>query len=107
KAPDKPADPIIVHPDVRRMLLTQKAYAEGSRAFAYWTALQADVATAHPDAEARKEAEDMLALLTPVVKAFITDNGFACANLAMQVYRSEEHTSELQSREKLVCRLLL
>ncbi|HLS56970.1 MAG TPA: acyl-CoA dehydrogenase C-terminal domain-containing protein, partial [Zeimonas sp.] len=94
KAPDKPADPIIVHPDVRRMLLTQKAYAEGSRAFAYWTALQADVATAHPDAEARKEAEDMLALLTPVVKAFITDNGFACANLAMQVYGGHGYIRE-------------
>src|SRR5690606_13287529 len=94
KAADKPADPIIVHPDVRRMLLTQKAYAEGSRAFAYWTALQADVATAHPDAEARKEAEDMLALLTPVVKAFITDNGFACANLAMQVYGGHGYIRE-------------
>jgi alkylation response protein AidB-like acyl-CoA dehydrogenase len=94
KAPDKPADPIIVHPDVRRMLLTQKAYAEGSRAFAYWTALQADVATAHPDAEARKEAEDLLALLTPVVKAFITDNGFACTNLAMQVYGGHGYIRE-------------
>ncbi len=94
KAPEKPADPIIVHPDVRRMLLTQKAYAEGSRAFAYWTALQADVATAHPDAEVRKDAEDMLALLTPVVKAFITDNGFACANLAMQVYGGHGYIRE-------------
>jgi len=94
KAPDKPADPIIVHPDVRRMLLTQKAYAEGSRAFAYWTALQADVAMTHPDAEARRDAEDMLALLTPVVKAFITDNGFLCATLAMQVYGGHGYIRE-------------
>lgn len=76
------------------MLLTQKAYAEGSRAFAYWTALQADIAAAHPDAQARKDAEDMLALLTPVVKAFITDNGFACANLAMQVYGGHGYIRE-------------
>ncbi|HMN63771.1 MAG TPA: acyl-CoA dehydrogenase C-terminal domain-containing protein [Burkholderiaceae bacterium] len=94
KAPDKPADPIIVHPDVRRMLLTQKAYAEGSRAFAYWTALQADIALTHPDAEARKDAEDMLALLTPVVKAFITDNGFLATNLAMQVYGGHGYIRE-------------
>ena len=53
KAPDKPADPIIVHPDVRRMLLTQKAYAEGGRAFALWIALMLDRSTAHPDAAAR------------------------------------------------------
>jgi len=94
KAPDKPADPIIVHPDVRRMLLTQKAYAEGSRAFAYWTALQADIAQHHPDADARKDAEDMLALLTPVVKAFLTDNGFLAANLAMQVYGGHGYIRE-------------
>ena len=94
KAPDKPADPIIVHPDVRRMLLTQKAYAEGSRAFAYWTALQADIALTHPDGETRKAAEDMLALLTPIVKAFITDNGFLGTNLAMQVYGGHGYIRE-------------
>ncbi len=86
KAPDRPADPIIVHPDVRRMLLTQRAWAEGARAFAYWLALQADVAQGHPDADARRQADDLLALLTPVVKAFLTDNGFASANLAVQVF---------------------
>ena len=86
KAPDRPADPIIVHPDVRRMLLTQRAWAEGARAFAYWLALQADVAQGHPDADARRHADDLLALLTPVVKAFLTDNGFASANLAVQVF---------------------
>ncbi len=86
KAADKPADPIIVHPDVRRMLLTQRAYLEGSRAFAYWLALHADRAEHHPDEAERKASHDLLALLTPVVKAFLTDNGFLCANLAMQVY---------------------
>jgi len=94
KAPDKPADPIIVHPDVRRMLLTQKAYTEGSRAFAYWAALQADVAHGHPDEEVRKDAEDMLALLTPIVKAFITDNGFVTTNMAMQIYGGHGYIRE-------------
>ncbi len=86
KDADKPADPIIVHPDVRRMLLTQKAYTEGGRAFAYWMALKADEAHHHPDTAARQDADDLLALLTPVVKAFLTDNGFATTNLGMQVY---------------------
>jgi alkylation response protein AidB-like acyl-CoA dehydrogenase len=86
KAPEKPADPIIVHPDVRKMLLTARAYVEGGRAFAYWTALQADTQLHHPDEQARKSAADMMALMTPVVKAFLTDNGFACASQCMQVF---------------------
>ena len=94
KAPDKPADPIIVHPDVRRMLLTQRAYAEGSRCFAYWLALQADVAEYHPDEDERKAAHDVLQLLTPVVKAFITDNAFLTTNLAMQVYGGHGYIRE-------------
>ncbi len=94
KAPDKPADPIIVHPDVRRMLLTQRAYVEGSRAFAIWLALQADRAHGHPDAAERKRAEDALSLLTPVVKAFVTDAGFLCTNLAMQVYGGHGYIRE-------------
>ncbi len=94
KAPDKPADPIIVHPDVRRMLLTQKAWAEGSRAFAYWTAVQADVAHAHPDEAERANAEELLALLTPVVKAFLTDNGFAATNLGLQIYGGHGYIRE-------------
>ncbi len=86
KSPDKAADPIIVHPDVRKMLLTARAYAEGGRAFAYWTALQADLQLHHPDAEARKFAADMMALMTPIVKAFMTDNGFDCASQCLQVF---------------------
>jgi alkylation response protein AidB-like acyl-CoA dehydrogenase len=85
KAPEKPADPIIVHPDVRRMLLTARAYTEGGRAFAYWTALQADVQLHHPDEQMRRFGADMMALMTPVVKAFMTDNGFNCASQCMQV----------------------
>jgi alkylation response protein AidB-like acyl-CoA dehydrogenase len=84
-APDKPADPIIVHPDVRRLLMTARAYAEGGRAVGYWVALELDRATSHPDEAVRKEAGEMVALMTPIVKAFMTDNGFQCASLAMQV----------------------
>ena len=94
KQPDKPADPIIVHPDVRRMLLTQKAYTEGCRAFALWLALQADRADHHPEADVRKDAADLLTLLTPIVKAFITDNGFLTTNLALQVYGGHGYIRE-------------
>ncbi|MFA7269547.1 MAG: acyl-CoA dehydrogenase C-terminal domain-containing protein [Sterolibacterium sp.] len=86
KAPDQPADPIIVHPDVRRMLLTAKAYAEGGRAFCSFIALQIDKELNHPDESVRQEAADLVALLTPVVKAFITDNGWIATSEAMQVY---------------------
>ncbi|MBB3214842.1 hypothetical protein FHW67_004165 [Herbaspirillum sp. Sphag1AN] len=86
KAPDKAADPIIVHPDVRRMLLTAKAYAEGGRAFCSYVALQLDKELNHPDEEVRKEAADEVALLTPVVKAFITDNAWIATSECLQVY---------------------
>ncbi len=86
KAPGKPADPIIVHPDVRRMLLTAKAYAEGGRALACYSALLLDQELHHPDAQVRQDAAELLALLTPIVKAFITDNGFDAAVQCQQVY---------------------
>ena len=85
KAPDKPADPIIVHPDVRRMLLTQKAYTEAARAFTYWAGLMLDREHYHPDEAARKDAGDLMALLTPVVKGFITENAYMSTTLGMQV----------------------
>jgi len=94
KAPEKPADPIIVHPDVRRMLLTQKAYAEAGRAFAYWAALNIDKELSHEDEAARAEAADFVALLTPVIKAFLTDNAFEGTNLAMQIYGGHGFISE-------------
>ncbi|TDK66546.1 acyl-CoA dehydrogenase C-terminal domain-containing protein [Sapientia aquatica] len=86
KAPDKAADPIIVHPDVRRMLLTAKAYAEGARAFCSYVALQLDKELNHPDEEVRKECADQVALLTPIVKAFITDNAWTATSECLQVY---------------------
>ena len=86
KAPGKPADPIIVHPDVRRMLLTAKAYAEGGRALACYSALLLDQELHHPDETQRKEAAELLALLTPIVKAFITDNGWTSVSECLQVF---------------------
>lgn len=83
--PDKSADTIMVHPDVRRMLLRQKATIEGSRALAYFTAMQLDIAYKAESAEEREQADDMVQLLTPIVKAFMTDEGFFCANEALQL----------------------
>ncbi len=86
KAKDKPADPIIVHPDVRKMLLTAKAYAEGGRALSLFCAVLLDKAHYHPDEKTRKDSDEMLSLLTPIVKAFITDNGHISTNACMQVF---------------------
>ena len=94
KAPDKPADPIIVHPDVRRMLLTAKAFAEGGRALTSYIALQIDRELNHPDEAVRKEAAGEVALLTPIVKAFITDNGWIATSEAMQVYGGHGYIAE-------------
>jgi alkylation response protein AidB-like acyl-CoA dehydrogenase len=94
KAPDKAADPIIVHPDVRRMLLTGKAYAEAGRAFTSYVALQIDRELYHPDEAVRKEAADEVALLTPIVKAFITDNGWIATSEALQVYGGHGYIKE-------------
>ncbi len=86
KAKDKPADPIIVHPDVRKMLLTAKAYAEGGRALSVFCSVLLDKAHYHPDEKTRKDSDEMLSLLTPIVKAFITDNGHIATNACMQVF---------------------
>jgi len=86
KARDKEADPIIVHPDVRKMLLTAKAYAEGARALQIFCTLLLDKAQHHPDEKVRKECDELVALLTPIVKAFITDNGHISTNACMQVF---------------------
>nr|WP_227977909.1 acyl-CoA dehydrogenase C-terminal domain-containing protein [Arenimonas daejeonensis] len=92
--PDKPADPIIVHPDVRRMLMTSRAYTEAGRAFTTWTALLIDREHSHPDPAVREEADELMALLTPVVKAFITDNSFETTNLCLQVYGGHGYINE-------------
>ncbi len=86
KFPDKPADPIIVHPDVRRMLLTMRSLTEGCRALSYWVGMELDISQHHPDEKRRQEADDLVALLTPIVKSFLTDHGFLAANLGVQVF---------------------
>ena len=86
KAKDQPADPIIVHPDVRKMLLTAKAYAEGGRALAIYCTLLLDKELYHPDEKVRKDSGEIVALLTPIVKAFLTDNGHIATNACMQVF---------------------
>lgn len=85
KNPEGKADPIIVHPDVRRMLLTQKAIAEGSRAMIYYAAQQADLVQ-HGEGEEQKAADEMLGFLTPILKAFCTEAGFEAANHGVQVF---------------------
>ena len=94
KAESQAADPIIVHPDVRRMLLTARAYAEGGRAFTSYIALMIDRELNHPDEEVRKLAADEVALLTPVVKAFLTDNAWIATSEAMQVYGGHGYIAE-------------
>jgi alkylation response protein AidB-like acyl-CoA dehydrogenase len=86
KYPQQEADPILVHPDVRKMLLTIRAIVEGSRALTAWAALAIDQAESDPDPAKRQEGDDLASLLTPVVKAFQTDLGFEAANLALQVH---------------------
>jgi alkylation response protein AidB-like acyl-CoA dehydrogenase len=86
KAKDKPADPIIVHPDVRKMLLTAKAYAEGGRALSTYCSMLLEKEHNHPDEKVRKDAGEMLALLTPIVKAFITDNCWTATSSCLQVF---------------------
>jgi len=86
KQPESVADPIIVHPDVRRMLLTQKAFAEGNRAMLYFATQQNDIAQLSDNVEQRKEAEDLLSFLTPIMKAFMTETGFEAANHGVQVF---------------------
>jgi len=94
KAKDKEADPIIVHPDVRKMLLTAKAYAEGGRALACYCAMLLDQHLYHPDEKVRKDSDEMLALLTPIIKAFLTDNGFEATVMCQQVFGGHGYIKE-------------
>jgi alkylation response protein AidB-like acyl-CoA dehydrogenase len=94
KFPDKPADPIIVHPDVRRTLLTIKAFNEAARALLIWTALQSDIAHRSGDDKERQAADDQLGLLTPVVKGVVTDQGFANTVLAQQMFGGHGYIAE-------------
>jgi acyl-CoA dehydrogenase len=94
KFPDRPADPLVVHPDVRRMLMTMRAFNEAARALVLWTALQDDVAQRAPEAATRQAADDHMALLTPVIKGVLTDRGFANTVLAQQIYGGHGYIAE-------------
>ena len=94
KHPDKPADPIIVHPDIRRTLMRMRAMTEGARALALWIAHEHDISMLHPDPVRRQSAEDLVALMTPVVKSMLTDHGSAAAHDAMQVHGGHGYIRE-------------
>jgi len=94
KAKDKEADPIIFHPDVRKMLLTAQAWADGARALQVFCSVLVDKAHHHPDEKVRKDSDALVALLTPIVKAFVTDNGFAATNACMQVFGGHGYIKE-------------
>jgi alkylation response protein AidB-like acyl-CoA dehydrogenase len=99
--PDKPADPIIVHPDVRRMLLTMKAHNEAARALACWVGLHIDISERHPDPAEREAAEDLVAVMTPVLKSYLTDGGTEAANLGVQIMGGHGYIRE-NGMEQLV-----
>ena len=101
KAPDKPADPIIVHPDVRRTLLTIRAFNEAARAMVVWTALKSDVAHRSSDPKDRQEADDHMGLMTPVMKGVMTGTGFANTVQAQQMYGGHGYIAE-QGMEQFV-----
>jgi alkylation response protein AidB-like acyl-CoA dehydrogenase len=92
--PDKPADPIIVHPDVRRTLMTIRAFNEAARALVMWTALKSDIAHRSDNEKDRKSADDHMGLLTPLIKGVLTDGGFANAVMAQQVYGGHGYIAE-------------
>ena len=92
--PDQPADSILVHPDVRRMLLTMRAYIEGCRGLATLVALEQDISQDHPDAATRQEADDFVALMTPIIKAFTSDIGWEATSIGMQVLGGHGYVRE-------------
>ena len=94
KYPDKPADPIIVHPDVRRTLMTIRAFNEAARALVLWTALKGDIAHRSQDEKERQSADDHMGLLTPVVKGVLTDTGFANTVMAQQMFGGHGYIAE-------------
>ena len=94
KAPDKKADPIIVHPDIRRSLMTMKAFNEAGRALMLWSAIKSDVAHRSGDDEDRQHADDLLGLMTPILKGVLTDKGFEHAVMAQQVFGGHGYIEE-------------
>jgi alkylation response protein AidB-like acyl-CoA dehydrogenase len=109
KNPNKSADPLLVHPDIRRMLLTQRAYAEGCRALVAWVARELDVSRHHPDTQRRQDADDFVALMTPVVKAFNTDIASEMTNLGVQILGGHgyirEHGMEQMVRDARITQI--
>lgn len=101
KFPEKPADPIIVHPDVRRVLLTIRAFNEAARALVIWTALQGDIAHVSDDEATRQSADDHMGLMTPIIKGVLTDQGFANTVMAQQVLGGHGYIVE-QGMEQFV-----
>jgi len=108
KNADGPADPIIVHPDVRRMLLDSRALIEGGRAFLFWTALHGDLSHAHEDEVVRQKGADYMGLLTPVLKGYLTDKGFKVCVDGMQVHGGSGFTEHFPASQYLRdCRIAL
>src|SRR5262249_60747472 len=91
---DKSADPLTVHPDVRRTLMSIRAFNEAARALVMWTAIESDVAHRSDDAKARQAADDHMGLLTPVIKGVLTDTGFANTVAAQQVFGGHGYIGE-------------
>ena len=94
KNPSGPADSILVHPDVRKGLLRIKAFNEGMRSLAYWVGIRIDLEHRHADPAVREAAEDLVALMTPVIKAFLTDKGFDNTNIALQTLGGHGYIKE-------------
>jgi acyl-CoA dehydrogenase len=94
KAPEKKADPIIVHPDVRRTLMTIRAFNEAGRALLLWTALKSDIAHRSDDEKEKQAADDVLGLMTPIIKGVLTDKGFDHAVAAQQMYGGHGYIEE-------------
>ena len=92
--PEAKADPILVHPDVRRMLMDGRAFNEGARAFALWGALQVDLSHKAATDEGRQAADDLISLLTPVIKGYMTDKGYETATAAQQVFGGHGYVRE-------------
>ncbi len=106
--PGGPADPILAHPDVRRMLLDSRAILEAGRAFLFWTALCGDLAHGHPDEAHRQRCDDYMGLMTPVLKGYLTDRGFNICSDAMQVHGGSGFTEHFPVSQYLRdCRITL
>ncbi|EAT12816.1 acyl-CoA dehydrogenase [Bermanella marisrubri] len=101
KSPDEKADPIIVHPDVRRMLMQQKVFLEGARCMAYFTGYHLDLAHKHDDESVREESDDIVQIMTPIIKAYLTDEGFFSTDQALQSMGGSGFTQDWEVEQLL------